>query len=445
MPNVEHLPAAGDRVRTVDGATLVLGKELGKGGQGIVHRVKGTRHCVKIYFGLNEARRAALRLRLEKLRLLRADHTLILPRKLISAPLAGYVMDLVDDADPSSTIAVGRAPAKENYAQTGGLRRRLLAGIQLAWAFQALHARGLAYCDLSFDNVYITRRGAPRVRLIDCDNLTVQGAPPPRIQGTPWFIAPEVLDGRFAPDSLTDAHSLAVLLYHMLVQTHPLLGDSIRDCTHELEQQALRGRWPFDAGATSDQLPWVDHPDDDRNRTKTGIPRKLVLSGRLQQSFQQAMGPGLLDRKRRPSEGHWAEVLSGAVDGVRTCPSCNQHSYYNTKRSCPWCGASLPPVLLLLIQHPDGRRPVVVERGRNLYPRHLMFRRNQPQEKPLVKVMAHSDHLLLENLGKATLIVRAKKDGDKGERVRPGDSARVPLHGFLALEGKHPTAELVRG
>jgi DNA-binding helix-hairpin-helix protein with protein kinase domain len=445
MPRAEHLPATGDQIRTVDGATLTLGKQLGMGGQGVVYRVKGARRCVKIYFGLDEARRSALRQRLEKLRVLEADDSLILPRQLLAAPLVGHVMDLVNDAEPSSTLAVGQAPAKQRYAETGGLRRRLLAGIQLAWAFQALHARGLAYCDLSFDNVYITRRGAPRVRLIDCDNLTVQGAPPPSIQGTPWFIAPEVLDGRFAPDSLTDAHSLAVLLYHLLVQTHPLLGDMIRDAAHEDEQSALRGRWSLGRGSEKPPLPWVDHPDDDRNRTRTGIPRELVLSRQLHSTFHEAMGPGLLDRSRRPTEGRWAEVLSAAVDGVRSCASCGQQSYYSTRRRCPWCDADLPPVLILLFQHPDGRRPVVVERGRNLYPRHLMFRRNQPHEKPLAKVTARGDHLLLENLGRAPLILSTGHGEPKGERIPAGGSARIPLRGGFALDGKNPTAELVRG
>jgi DNA-binding helix-hairpin-helix protein with protein kinase domain len=445
MPKVVQLPAPGDRLHTADGGTIVIGEQIGMGGQGAVYRIRGTKLCAKVYIGRGSARDAALRQRLEKLRLLRADETLVLPRKLLTAPWVGYVMDLVEDAVPSSTLAVGQAPANQHYAATGGLRRRLLAGIQLAWAFQALHARGLAYCDLSFDNVYITRRGVPRVRLIDCDNLTVQGAPPPSIQGTPWFIAPEVLDGRFPPDSLTDAHSLAVLLYYMLVQTHPLLGDRVRQSPQELEQQALMGRWPFDEQDKGGLLPWVDDPEDERNRTMAGIPRELVLSRRLRETFQRAMGPGLLDRRHRPTEGRWAEVLAGAVDGVRGCPSCGHQSYYSKKRKCPWCDATLPPVAILLIQHPEGARPVVVERGRNLYPRHLMFRQNQPHEEPLVRVTASGKELNVENLGPEILVLSKPRSGGDPRRIPPGGSAQLGLREQLALQGKHPTAQLVMG
>ncbi|MES2641340.1 MAG: hypothetical protein V4850_17750 [Myxococcota bacterium] len=420
---VERLPTPGDAVETTDGARFILGEPLGRGNQGAVFSLRlpagAAPLCAKIYLGLDDARAARMRTRLEQLRQLPATDQLVLPRKVLRAPKLGYVMNQV--IGHSSIGALSTRPSGASvrpwYAEGGGLRRRLLLGLELCAAFRDLHARGLAYCDLSFDNVLVSGDPLPRVRLIDCDNLTLPGTPGSNVAGTPWFIAPEILSGASSPDIFTDVHSLAVLLYHLLVLTHPLLGDAIRTDTTDAEDAALRGRWP--GGGV---LPWIDAPDDARNRAGSGLPRHLVLSPGIAATFDRAFSDGLHDRTRRPSEGTWAEVLGRAVDAVVGCPACRNTNWLGAGE-CAWCGKPVAPPTVLVLRHTDGRRPVVVEQRRRLYPRHLLFRRDTLGEAPLAEVGFVGDQLTLES--RAELAFDLRSEDGRAVRVEPG--ARAPL------------------
>lgn len=419
---IERLPGPGDAVETTDGARFVLGEPLGRGAQGIVFSLKVPSGAAplraKIYLGLDDARAGRMRTRLERLRQLRATEQLVLPRKVLRQPRLGYIMDQV--VGNRSIGALSTKPAGADvrtwYADAGGLRRRLLLGLELCAAFRDLHARGLAYCDLSFENVLVSGDPLPRVRLIDCDNLTLPETPGPNVEGTPWFIAPEVLTKANTPDIFTDSHSLAVLLYHLIVLTHPLLGDAVRGDTTDAEDAALRGRW-----ADGTLLPWIDDPADTRNRATSGLPRGLVLSRGVSETFHRAFGDGLHDRTRRPSEGTWADVLGRAVDAVVGCPSCLNTNWL-VATTCAWCGIAVTPPTVLILRQTDGRRPVVVEQRRRLYPRHLLFRRDTLGEGPLAEVGFIGADLMLESRAEQAFVLRT---AGRELRVEPG--ARAPL------------------
>lgn len=431
-------PRRGERLLTTDGPGVTLGEEIGRGGQGAVFGVEGDPHrCVKLYFEPDEARAEALRTRFDRLRAKNTseDPRLVLPTALISAPATGYVMHRVNEADPlsSKALAPRGQPVGDWYLRTGGLRGRLAVAHELVRAFRDLHLRGLSYGDLSWDNVLVPRRGAPAVHLIDCDNLSVDGATPPAILGTPWFIAPEIVRGTQRPDAISDQHSLAVLLYHLLVLAHPLLGDVIRNGSPEDEQAALRGEWPFQPPRASAKapahtpLPWIDHPQDGRNRTTAGLPRGLVLSRLLASLFEKAFGEGLLgpDRLRRPSEGAWLDGLGRAMDATVQCPC--KHTYYVSSQACPWCDARRPSHWVLLCAHADGRRPVVVQQQRRLFGRHLG---SAGAEGEIALLRAEGGALVLT--AKASLKVKDQLlHAGEEQRLNIGDTFGLPTGGVV--------------
>src|SRR6266446_8136535 len=58
----------------------------------------------------------------------------------------------------------------------------------------------------------------------------------------------------------------------------------VNDGEPELEEQAFAGFFP-----------WIDDPEDDRNRARFGVPRAWVLSPRLVETFLRTFGQGRTD------------------------------------------------------------------------------------------------------------------------------------------------------
>jgi hypothetical protein len=140
---------------------------------------------------------------------------------------------------------------------------------------------------------------------------------------------------------------LAVLAYQALVLTHPLLGDHVQEGEPELEDEAYAGN-----------LPWIDHPTDDRNRSSHGIKRDVVIAPRLARIFKAAFGDGLRDPLRRPGTAAIAEALNSAADFTATCRSCGSTHYANATH-CPWCAAPATPFVLGRVYRWDPAEGVI--------------------------------------------------------------------------------------
>jgi DNA-binding helix-hairpin-helix protein with protein kinase domain len=259
---------------------------------------------------------------------------------MLAEPHLGYVMELLTGMVPIKTLMEPpkQGSVAEWYIQTGGLRRRLRLLAKAASLLAQIHGKGLAYGDPSPDNIFISEdTDAHEVWLIDADNLRYQSAPSDDPMYTPGYGAPELVQGRSGVNTLTDAHAFAVIAFKTLSLAHPLLGDYVNDGEPELEEQALRGK-----------LPWIDHAQEDLNRASNGIPRKIILSRRLQELAQQTFENGLNDPKQRPGLAEWAEKLAVAADSTLRCPECGG-SYYFGETTCPWCEHPRPGFAMLRI------------------------------------------------------------------------------------------------
>ncbi len=237
---------------------------------------------------------------------------------------------------------------------TGGLKRRLLIGAHLARVFRYLHLSGLAYCDLSPANTLIAKD--PRVVslcLIDSDNLSETVMADTLVLGTPRYMAPEILKGYARPDSLTDSFSLAVILFELLRLGHPLLGDDVLEGPPTGEEPALRG-----------ELPFVEHPTDDRNRSSTQLPSAVSCTKAIDRLFQRVFVDGLVSRLDRPTPLDWEEACLLAADHLSTCKECGS-AFYPTAltpeartTACAWCDTvqDIPPFLVFYdVAYAEGR------------------------------------------------------------------------------------------
>jgi DNA-binding helix-hairpin-helix protein with protein kinase domain len=313
------------------GTKYQLGTQLGAGGQGAVFAVEGGRFAVKLLNreAATEARRVQAQFAFLK-QLDLGNTPIVKPISVLRPPAVGYVMPLLKDMMPINGLMrppVGCGSILKWYGDTGGIKRRLECLSVAAEAIAELHARGLCYGDVSSANIFISLAiDEFKVSLIDADNLRYNSAIPAHGFFTPGFGAPEIVNRTGTVSTLSDAHSFAVLVFHTLVQNHPLLGDAVHDGEPEMEERALAGG-----------VPWIDHPSDATNRSSRGIPRQYALSERLQALADRAFTEGLLQADSRPTVTQWAEALSRAANQCLRCSGCTGW-FYRTESECPWCG-----------------------------------------------------------------------------------------------------------
>ncbi|WP_143712405.1 hypothetical protein [Streptomyces hygroscopicus] len=327
----------GDVLHDEFGTPYELVEQIGKGGQGEVWSVTGGRAAVKVLRSARPEDLAPLRTRLTLIR--RFDLGTI----PIAKPLAmldssqggpvGYAMELLADMTGIGTLA--SPPATENvadwYNRTGGLRRRLRLLTLTAEAMGGLHARAVAYADVSPTNIRVSRdHGQEQLWLIDPDNLTVDSSVADDALFTLGYGAPEVVGRRAGVSTASDAFAFAVLAFQVLVLAHPFIGERVYDDPVTLQDKAYSG-----------ELPWIDHPTDERNRTRQGLRREWVLTKGLRRLFGRTFEEGLHEPGARPLMTEWRTKLDQASMSTIVCPGC-RGTYYASAPGCLWCGAVRP-------------------------------------------------------------------------------------------------------
>jgi DNA-binding helix-hairpin-helix protein with protein kinase domain len=348
------MPSDPARVTDVAGVEFTLGERIAKGAQGTVYRVvRHPDYAIKLLEREQDLKRIATVRRLPL-----DDLAVAAPLTLIREGGAGYVMRLAGNMKPLREPYLPRQfGPRENaawYLETGGLRRRLAIAANVARTLAELHSRGLAYVDLNPYNVMVSDDlHRDNTWLIDTDNLTSLSDPRSGIVGFPGYLAPERYPGKASPPStLADAYSLGVLVFRMLVLTHPLMGRA----TDEMEGDQAEDM--ADRGA----LPYIDDPLDDTNRLPERVlPAALFglgLSSRLKELCRDTFGPGRLDPTKRPGSSRWRDVLHTALDNVVECRDGCGWTFYRSRPQCPNCGATAGSTVLVTVYGGELEQPL---------------------------------------------------------------------------------------
>ena len=127
------------------------------------------------------------------------------------------------------------------YFPCGSLRERLKHPVseadavnyahQIGEALQIVHAARVVHRDLKPSNLMLTNEN--RLVLIDFGSARSQFMPSDLTRsgdctGTPYYVCPEQIDG-LEPDARGDLYSLGVVLYEMLCDTLPFIGNTLAD------------------------------------------------------------------------------------------------------------------------------------------------------------------------------------------------------------------------
>jgi serine/threonine protein kinase len=255
---------------------------------------------------------------------------------------------------------------REMPAELGNWQNYYRFCIQMARAVMRLHMAGLAHSDLSPNNVLVDPTQGQCI-VIDIDSLVVPNLFPPDVIGTQYYIAPEVLGTlhlplqhphRRHPNSATDLHALAVLIYQYLLRRHPLEGRKIPvNATTGEEQYRL---------TYGTQALYCEHPTDASNRPEARqyIPAS-ALGPLLNDLFNRTFIKGLHSANERPTARDWLGGLVKTWDLRMPCTNSRcTHGVFivNLEKAvaCPFCGTrprGTFPVLKFLSERKDRFMP----------------------------------------------------------------------------------------
>jgi len=270
-------------------------------------------------------------------------------------------------------------------------RSLVTAGFELAHSYFQLHAKGLCYRDISFGNVFFDPKSG-EVRICDNDNVGIDRKAGGGIGGTARFMAPEIVRGEAVPSSQTDLFSLAVLLFYMLINHHPLEGAREAEirCFDLPAMTRLYGADPI----------FIFDPADDRNRPLPGYHDNAlalwpIYPAFLREMFNRAFTTGLKDASHgRVRESEWRAALVRLRDSIYYCTHCGAENFYDGEAvranggipdPCWACHrpSQLPPRIRL------NREIVLLNHDTILYPHHLDDREQYNFGAPVAQVVQH--------------------------------------------------------
>jgi DNA-binding helix-hairpin-helix protein with protein kinase domain len=342
-----------------------LVEKLGQGGQGIVCTTQFEGVLVKMntQTGKDKKRKWAEHIRwlmrqpLETLNIAKP-----FSRIAMNSNNVGYAMELMDGLMPLQKFMDDTEEAietsggsSEHYLASGGIKRRLRILAKLARTLAGLHAKGMAYGDLSPANIFISEQVAySEVWLIDCDNICInqrdsydsllnEGKAGKVF--SPGYGAPEVVNGESFVSSLTDSWSFAVVAMKLLTTNHPFVGDLVENGTPEDQDNAYAGH-----------LPWIYHPTDASNEISKGVPLDLVALKPLKALFERCFNAGKATPSKRPSLSEWAETFEKVSNILVNCQNNHCNASFNFvleehKLICPFCDSELNNSQVLYFRH----------------------------------------------------------------------------------------------
>lgn len=290
-------------------------EEIGSGGQGAVYRVRsdGKEYALKWYNARKLKSPDEFRDNLRRnIHDLSPSDDFLWPKFLTKRRKEnfGYLMELrPKEFSDFSAILNNRVKFSGMYAAT-------LCALNITNNFRALHRKGKSYQDLNDGNFFVNAKTG---NVLICDNDNV--APDKMnlgIGGKPGYMAPEIVRGEARPNTLTDAHSLAVVLFKLFMRHDPLMGKRYVEsiCITEETEKRLYGDTPL----------FIFDPAEKANAPVPGIhpnPIKLwpLYPEYIQKAFIRSFCDGMKTPSKRLTENDWQNLLIRLRGEILAC-SC---------------------------------------------------------------------------------------------------------------------------
>jgi serine/threonine protein kinase len=330
------------------GDNLTLIKLLGKGTQGSAYHVKSSdnaEYALKLYHTSTLEKDKSIHCRLKKLVALGSPSPAFcwaldyLEVIFQNSKFYGYIMRL------RQSSYISPAAFLNGECQLD-FKPLLTACLNLADSFSQLHLRGLCYKDVSINNFFFNPDNGD-CSIIDIDNICYDSAYDysANVLGTPRFMAPEIVDGQSKPSIYTDYHSLAVLLFYLLLRGNPLEG--AREAKIKIFDAAAQ-KFLYGSGATYifDLNDSSNRPDPDIH--SASIFMANILPETLMATFDLAFSQGLHDPGSRVPDSKWCIELRRVIESLTHCTACGQENFCSKSSSesirCWECSTDFTPL-----------------------------------------------------------------------------------------------------
>ena len=311
-----------------------------------------------------------------------------------------WPIEIVTDPDTSGFGYI-RVFQKKKYRSIIDLMKRRInprfyflatAGSSIADSMQKLHIRKMAFYDFNFSQFFFDPdNGEILIENIDDFAFYAVSKSAGGCQGTPRFMAPEIVRGEATPDPDTDRYSLAVLLFYMFFLSHPLEGKK-ESAIHVLDLRTIKKLY-------GDEPVFIFDPNDSSNAPDPVHHKNAPVFWNIypqffRDLFIRSFTDGIKDPKNgRVKESVWQSALIKLRDSIVFCQTCGCENFHDPNeirkpgsihQKCWNCAESLtlPPVIRM-----ENLR-VMLNYNTRLYPYHINPK-SYDFSKPIAEINKH--------------------------------------------------------
>ncbi|MFN8515474.1 MAG: hypothetical protein U0841_23395 [Chloroflexia bacterium] len=314
------------------GRALVLGGELGRGGEGAVYAVATQPDIVaKLYHQPPAAAKAAklaamAALGTERLLRLTAWPVGTLHREA-GGPVAGLLMPRIEGHQAIHTLYSPKS--RLTAFPQAGWPFLVHAAANAARAFAAIHEHGHVIGDVNHGNLVVSPQAT--VKLIDCDSFQIAaGDLLYRCEvGVATHTPPELQGKSFREVTRTpnhDAFGLAVIIFQLLFMgRHPFSG-----------AYSGPGEMPLERSISEFRFAYSKHAADYQMHAPPATPALVTVSPEVATLFERAFAAEGAT-VGRPTPQEWVPALTALGSSLTQCRQSRAHHYLKTLPACPWC------------------------------------------------------------------------------------------------------------
>ena len=325
------------------GKPVILGPEVGKGGEGSVYEVAHSSDIVaKIYHKPLDAAKSA---KIEAMAALYSDQL---------CKVAAWPISSLRTASGGNVcgLLMPRVSKLRQVHELYGPKSRLTffpnanwaflihTAMNTARAFAVLHKQNLVIGDVNQSNLLVSEQAT--VALIDCDSFQIsyQGQSFLCEVGVPTHTPPELQGKAFRSVLRTPNHDnfgLAVVVFQLLFMgRHPFSGQYLGIGEMPIEKAISEFRFAYGPGAAAYQM----------KPPPATLPFASV-STPVGQLFERAFSSVAVKPNIRPRAEEWVAALTSLEQHLKACDRHSGHQYLYSLSSCPFCDLELNPGLIL--------------------------------------------------------------------------------------------------